>query len=157
MTSRNHRARSLAVWALVLAVALGWTRSPAAEEDPTTCLARTVYFEARDDGQAGMAAVAAVVMNRVRHPDFPDDVCAVVREGGETPPCQFTWWCDGKSDEADDQELWALALDVARQALSGEAADPTGAALFFHHREVEAPYHEERELVAEIGSHLFYR
>lgn len=141
---------------LVLALGLGWT-PPAAAEDPVSCLARTVYFEARDDGRAGMEAVAAVVMNRVRDPEFPNDVCAVVKDGGEAPPCQFAYWCDGRSDQPENEELWALARDVAGHALDGALADPTGDALFFHSRGADAPFHEERTLTAEIGSHLFYR
>lgn len=128
-----------------------------ADDDPLECLARTVYFEARDEGAQGMEAVAAVVMNRVRHPDFPNEVCAVIKDGGETPPCQFSYWCDGKSDQPEDQELWALAREVASRALDGGVEEPVGDALFFHSEAVDPAYHETRELVAQVGSHLFYR
>jgi spore germination cell wall hydrolase CwlJ-like protein len=45
-----------------------------------------------------MRAVASVIFNRVADQRFPNSVCGVVQEGGESPPCQFSWWCDGKSD-----------------------------------------------------------
>ncbi|MGH6921343.1 MAG: cell wall hydrolase, partial [Geminicoccaceae bacterium] len=57
------------------------------------CLALAMYWEAQSEGPDGMLAVAAVVLNRVAHPEFPDTVCGVVRQGGESPPCQFSWWC----------------------------------------------------------------
>jgi N-acetylmuramoyl-L-alanine amidase len=129
----------------------------AAMEAAEDCLARAIYFEARDDGAAGMEAVASVVVNRVKHPDFPDDICAVVKDGGEVPPCQFSWWCDGKSDQPENPEVWAQALEIARRWVASPPPDPTGDALFFHQAGAEAPFHEDRELVAEVGSHLFYR
>src|SRR5687768_8008921 len=46
------------------------------------CLAKTIYFEARGESEQGQRAVAAVVLNRVRSPDFPDSVCEVVHQGG---------------------------------------------------------------------------
>ncbi|MDX1541126.1 MAG: cell wall hydrolase [Geminicoccaceae bacterium] len=150
----GQRKELLAALAGAVLLTIG---SPAEAADAEDCLARAVYFEARDDGTEGMAAVAAVVMNRVRHPEFPDDVCAVVKEGGETPPCQFSWWCDGKSDQPEDAELWALAREVAAETLDGETSDPVADALFFHSEKVDPPYHETRELVATVGSHLFYR
>lgn len=129
----------------------------AVADSAETCLARTVYFEARGDGEEGMAAVAAVVMNRVAHAEFPGDPCAVVKEGGESPPCQFTYWCDGRSDRPEDQELWALAREVAGRALRGELGEPVGDALFFHNTSIESPFGDRREHVATVGQHLFYR
>ncbi|MGI8727012.1 MAG: cell wall hydrolase [Solirubrobacterales bacterium] len=128
-----------------------------AMESAEDCLARAIYFEARDDGPAGMEAVASVVINRVKHSEFPDEICAVVKEGGEQPPCQFSWWCDGKSDQPENAEAWAEAVEIARRWVSSPPADPTGDALYFHQAGAEAPFHEDRELVAEVGSHLFYR
>ncbi len=104
-----------------------------------------------------MAAVGAVVMNRVAHPEFPDDVCAVVTQGGEAPPCQFSYWCDGRSDRPTDETQWALARDVAARLLSGALADPVDGALFFHNRGAGSPFAAHREHVATVGAHLFYR
>lgn len=126
-------------------------------EAEADCLARTIYFEARDDGRAGMEAVAAVVLNRVASSEFPDDVCAVVMEGGERPPCQFSWWCDGKSDAPEERDLWQEAQDIAGRFLKAPPPDPTDDALYFHAEEVEPEYHQDRELVTRIGDHLFYR
>ena len=51
--------------------------------DAITCLARTIYWEARSDGAAGMEAIAHVVMNRLGHEGFPNTICEVVRQGRE--------------------------------------------------------------------------
>ena len=126
-------------------------------DDAAHCLARTVYFEARGDGVEGMEAVAAVVMNRVASPDFPDAVCAVVEQGGEHPPCQFSYWCDGRSDRPRNAELWQQARRIARRALAGELDDPVAGALFFHASGMKSPFDGRRELVGTVGSHWFYR
>jgi N-acetylmuramoyl-L-alanine amidase len=114
-----------------------------------------MYWEARGEGRVGMAAVGAVVMNRVASSDFPDDACSVVYQGGETPPCQFSWWCDGKSDRPQDGRLWALALDTAADVLDGSIGDPTNGALYFHSTAIKRPWRKTQ--TARIGRHLFYR
>lgn len=53
-----------------------------AELNPMRCLALTLYWEAKGEGADGMRAVAAVVLNRVAHAQFPNDICGVVYEGG---------------------------------------------------------------------------
>lgn len=120
------------------------------------CLAKAVYFEARGEPEEAQAAVAAVVLNRVEDPQFPDTPCAVVRQGGETPPCQFSWWCDGRSDEPRDQESWKRALRIADLVGSGTVEDPTGGALYFHHTRVSPSWSTAFEQVAEIGAHIYY-
>jgi spore germination cell wall hydrolase CwlJ-like protein len=124
---------------------------------PLGCLARAVYFEARGQSDREMSAVAHVVLNRVAHEDFPDAICKVVREGGETPPCQFSWWCDGRSDVAADEEEHARAVRIARDALEGRSADPTDGANMFHNRSVRPPWTKRAEGRGQIGAQLFYR
>lgn len=119
------------------------------------CLALAMYFEARGEGKDGMLAVGAVVMNRVANDQFPNDVCSVVREGGETAPCQFSWWCDGRSDRPKSAVLWDESRETAGELLSGQAPDPTGGALYFHHESIEPPWQKERTVT--IGGHVFYR
>ena len=76
------------------------TESGAAEElsDSAKCMALVIYWEAKTESEQGMYAVGQVVLNRVKHKEFPSSICSVMREGGEQPPCQFHFWCDGKSD-----------------------------------------------------------
>ncbi len=121
------------------------------------CLALAMYWEARGEGDRGMLAVGSVVLNRVESQYFPNSVCGVVYEGGETPPCQFSWWCDGKSDRPRNQTQWQAALNAADKLLSDQAHDPTGGALFFLSASVRSSFHSSRQRTARIGNHVFYR
>ncbi|MGH6914194.1 MAG: cell wall hydrolase, partial [Geminicoccales bacterium] len=114
-------------------------------------------WEARTEGRAGMLAVASVVLNRVAHPAFPSSVCAVVRQGGEQPPCQFSWWCDGKSDRPTEAQAWSLAQRLAKAALANPPPDRTQGALFFHNTSIATPWVQKRVRTAQIGRHVFYR
>ncbi|MGH6943295.1 MAG: cell wall hydrolase [Geminicoccaceae bacterium] len=123
----------------------------------TRCLALALYFEARTEGREGMLAVASVVLNRVADPQFPDTVCGVVKQGGETPPCQFSWWCDGRSDRPTDEASWQRALKIAKGVLAEPPRDRTRGALFFHSVDIRAPWVRPRQRTAQIGRHVFYR
>jgi len=121
------------------------------------CLALSIYWEARGEQRAGMYAVGWVVLNRVASREFPATLCDVVRQGGERPPCQFSWWCDGKSDRPRDRASWTTAQLIAATLLSKPPPDPTQGALFFHSVDVRAPWRKTRTKTAEIGRHVFYR
>ena len=131
----------------------------AAENDVAqrTCLAHTLYWEAKNEGREGMIAVGWVVLNRQNHEEFPSTLCGVVHQGGETPPCQFSWWCDGKSDRPREQDNWALAREVADLLLSESPPDPTDGALFFHSAGIDVPWRMKRTRTAKIGNHIYYR
>jgi N-acetylmuramoyl-L-alanine amidase len=135
-----------------------WGQAPVAlGQEEFDCLARTLYFEAGNQGRSGMEAVAAVVLNRVGNPAFPTTICGVVRQGGERAPCQFDWWCDGKSDVPAEPQPWRLAQEVAEEALADAIKDPTGQALYFHANYVTSASHAGLERTIQIGAHIFYR
>lgn len=144
---------------LVATLELGLTSSAAAKPDRATarCLALTMYWEAKGEGRTGMLAVASVVLNRVAHRSFPDSVCGVVKQGGEAPPCQFSWWCDGRSDQPTDPRVWALAEALAHDALTRRPPDYTEGALFFHNDRISYPWLRKRQRTVQIGRHVFYR
>jgi spore germination cell wall hydrolase CwlJ-like protein len=100
-------------------------------DDAITCLARSIYWEARGKSDAGMEAIANVVMNRVGHGGFPNTICGVVKQGHEQGACQFSWWCDGRPDDAEEKESYARAKEIARKALNRQLKDRTGGALYF--------------------------
>lgn len=129
-------------------------RKPVDREDQS-CMALAMYWEARGEGEQGMLAVGSVILNRVEDARFPDNVCAVVYQGGETPPCQFSWWCDGKSDRPTNANLWSTSMTLAEQLLAARPQDPTQGALFFHSTSVRSPWRRQR--TAQIGNHIFYR
>ena len=121
------------------------------------CLAMNMYWEARGEGRRGMLAVGWVVLNRVRSSEFPATICAVVYQGGEQPPCQFSWWCDGRSDRPREHESWQAALAVAAELLSDPPPDVTNNALFYHAASIRNPWTRPRTRTAQIGDHIFYR
>lgn len=123
------------------------------------CLAQAVYFEARRESLAGQRAVAGVVINRMLSPKFPDTICEVVQQGGENGRfrCQFSWWCDGKSDAPGDAVAWVAALKVADEMLSGRVADPSKGALYFHATYVRPRWRKQLAQTASIDNHIFYR
>jgi len=125
------------------------------EADARHCVALAMYWEARGEGPEGMLAVGSVIRNRVADSRFPNTFCGVVYQGGETPPCQFSWWCDGKSDRPTDSALWRSALSLADELLSDAPPDATAGALFFHHVGMRSPWRRQR--TATIGNHVFYR
>ena len=123
------------------------------------CLALNIYHEARGEPLDGRVAVAQVVMNRVGDPDFPGQVCEVVRQGGERfrDRCQFSWWCDGRGDRPDDLAAWTGSKDLARRILAGSVDDPTGGALWYHADHVSPNWDMDIVRQAKIGRQVFYR
>ena len=126
-------------------------------DDAITCMARSIYWEAKGKDTADMEAVANVVMNRLGHEGFPDTVCAVVKQGSETKSCQFSWWCDGKSDSVQEETQSALAKEIARKALNKQLPDRTGGAMYFHDKTVKPVWAKEYIKTASIGLFVFYK
>ena len=120
-------------------------------------MALAMYWEARGEGRRGMEAVGWTILNRVASPEFPSTPCAVVFEGGERPGCQFSWYCDGKSDRPRELGSWRHAMLVAGDLMTRPGADPTGGALFFHAASIRTPWRRPRLRTAQIGGHVFYR
>lgn len=126
-------------------------------DDPLTCLARTIYWEAKGEPEAGMQAIANVVMNRLGREEFPATVCGVVKQGQEQGACQFSWWCDGRGDEVEETEPYTLAKEIARRALNQQLPDRSGGALYFHRRDVNPQWAAQYRQTAAVGQHLFYK
>lgn len=122
-----------------------------------TCLARTIYWEAKGEGDGGMQAVASVVMNRLRHPGFPNTVCGVVKQGHEQGACQFSWWCDGRGDDVEEQAPYTLAKEIARKALNRQLQDRTNGALYYHHQRLSPSWSKQYIRTVEVGGHVFYK
>lgn len=130
------------------------------------CLAKNVYFEARNQSEVGMVAVSHVVLNRVKSVKFPNDICSVVTQAKKRKDgslirnkCQFSWYCDGLSDYPKEKVAWNKALRVAKEAniLYQIGFDTTNGSLFYHSRNVEPYWAKSMEYVTEIDDHLFYR
>jgi len=144
-----------------LAVALLWQYQrieQARMADGRECLALNIYHEARGEPEVGKIAVGEVVMNRVADPHFPNDVCAVVKQKGRIfkNRCHFSWWCDGLSDRPTDAQAWTEAQGLADKILAGQAADPTGGALWYHADSVAPDWGSKLAPGPKIGHHQFY-
>ena len=126
-------------------------------DDAITCLSRSIYWEAKGISSADMEAVASVVMNRLGHEGFPDTVCGVVKQGVETRACQFSWWCDGRSDQVQEEGEYTEAKEIARKALNQQLKDRTKGALYFHDRNVNPSWAKQYIKTAETAKFMFYK
>jgi spore germination cell wall hydrolase CwlJ-like protein len=136
---------------------IGPARVGANQASERLCLAQAMYWESRSGGRDAMIGVGWVVLNRKKHAEFPATICEVVREGGEDPPCQFSFWCDGVPETPDNDELWDTARNLADRMLRDPPEDPTGGALYFHSVRIPEPWAEPRQRLVRIGGHIFYK
>ena len=121
------------------------------------CMTDAVYYEARSESARGQAAVAQVVMNRVRHPAYPKSVCGVVFQGARASGCQFSFACDGSMRQRRESDAWTQARHVAAQALAGAVVANIGAATHYHTIAVSPAWAPQMLRVAQVGVHVFYR
>ena len=136
------------------------------------CLALNMYHEARDQGTAGKLAVSAVVINRVSDSRFPNTICEVIKQGPTRKSwrdpsvsypiknrCQFSWYCDGISDEVKDEKTYQKILDFARLIMHNDIqfVDITDGATHYHADYVKPDWAKTKTRTTEIGDHIFYR
>lgn len=108
-------------------------------------LARLISAEARGEPYAGQVAVGAVVLNRVRHPSFPNTISGVIYQNGA-----FSCLSDGQFW----QPVAQSAYQAARDALNG--SDPSGGAIYyFNPAKTTSKWIWSRPLIVVIGSHRF--
>jgi len=146
-------------------------------QDQTKCLADNMYFEARNQAWRGIIAVGMVTLNRVSDNRFPDLLCDVVKQGptskwwfktkGKVVPirhkCQFSWYCDGKSDKIPefDIELYNAIFAKAARMIGeynwGKLDDMTQGSTHYHADYVYPEWREQKTKMLQIGNHIFYR
>ncbi len=114
-------------------------------DDEIKLLARAVYSEARGEQYTGQVAVAAVILNRIDDPDFPDDVAGVIFQ-----PQAFTAVADGQFWlEPNEQSYRAV-----EEALQG--SDPsTGAIYYYNPATATSWWIFTRQTITRIGRHVF--
>ena len=135
--------------------------SPEPDLASIDCLAKTIYFEARNESLKGWIAVGYVVTNRMKDPRFPNTACGVVHQTSKTQvknsarSCQFHWYCDGLPDTIKDTKTYEKILVVARQVLEEAVVNPIGNSLFFHAVYVKS---QKKQYLSRhrIGNHIFY-
>ena len=151
-------------------------------DEQAMCMALNIYYESRSDNLAGQYAVADVVLNRVHDDRYPNTICEVITQGPvkeswktkqdpdlpeedrEYNPirhlCQFSWYCDGKSDNPADETGWAQAQYVAGAIIySDKYRGITEGATHYHATYVKPRWARDRGMnhIGRIGAHIFYR
>lgn len=121
------------------------------------CLTQAIYYEAANEPERGKLAVGQVVMNRMRHPAYPNSVCGVVYEGANLRVCQFSFTCDGALLRTPLASRWQESRAIARRILSGEQLREVGTATHYHADYVVPRWAYTLEKLKVIGAHIFYR
>jgi spore germination cell wall hydrolase CwlJ-like protein len=135
------------------------------EDKQAWCLAQNIYYETRGSNFADQVAVADVVLNRVKDTRYPNTVCEVVQQGRnhangqpKRNQCQFSWWCDGKSDYPTNKDAWAHAQQTAYMMLYlDQYRGISEGATHYHAHYVNPRWAKSFHLVGTIGEHKFYR
>ena len=145
---------------------------PKPNQKELLCLAQNIYFESRSDNLAGQFAVADVVLNRVFDERYPNTICGVIQEGpisqwhlekhGKKVPvrhkCQFSWYCDGKSDLPTDNDAWQKAQLIAYQiTVHRQFLGITEGSTHYHAYYVDPSWAKRFQQIGSIGLHKFYR
>jgi spore germination cell wall hydrolase CwlJ-like protein len=122
------------------------------------CLARAIYFEARSESELGQLAVAKVILNRTRDPNYPKTICGVVYQGSDRRnSCQFSFACDGMPDDVKSTEAWNRSKKIAQRALAGDrSVKVMSAATHYHADYVKPKWSRSMKRLIKIGRHIFY-
>ena len=122
------------------------------------CLATAIYYEAASESDDGQRAVAQVILNRVRHPAFPNTVCGVIYQGSEkSTGCQFSYACDGSMARTPMRSAMDRARRIAAAALNGYVFAPVGLATHYHTYQVTPSWNRTLVMTDAIGMHFFHR
>ena len=138
------------------------------ENNDIYCIAQNIYFEAGNQPLAGKIAVAQVVINRTNHPNYPTTMCDVIYQAkwkenwlGNLVPirnqCQFSWFCDGKSDDPVDSPTWMNSLKVAADVVQGRYGDITEGSTHYHSIYVNPYWADSLNETLVINEHIFYK
>jgi len=131
--------------------------------DPATCLALAIYWEARNQPTSGQVAVAQTIINRVSDKRFPNNICAVVTQGPRRKGmpikhrCQFSFYCDGKPDRPENLVAYDKAKYLAFATMYLQTVDISDGALYYHSVDVSPDWAADKEEVVRITDHVFYK
>lgn len=135
-------------------------------QEERECLAQNIYHEAMGESELGQRAVAYATINRTKDTRYASTICEVVHQAvldkNGNPvknQCQFSWYCDGKSDKIEDEEAYERALAVATIVINtyGNSFDPTMGATMYHTDEVKPKWRKSFSKTTEIENHIFYK
>ncbi|RUZ71748.1 cell wall hydrolase [Mesorhizobium sp. M7A.F.Ca.US.006.01.1.1] len=123
------------------------------------CLANGIYFEARSESVRGQAAVAQVILNRVRNPTYPNSICGVVYQNDSWfNRCQFSFACDGRKKRVDSPAAYKTAQEIAMAVTAGKIFIPeVGSSTHYYAQYVHPGWARTMQKMTKIGLHIFYR
>ncbi|MGX2960253.1 spore cortex-lytic enzyme [Peribacillus sp. JNUCC 23] len=108
-------------------------------------IANAVYGESRGEPYIGQVAVAAVILNRLDSPSFPNTISGVIFEPGA-----FTAVADG--------QIWLTPNERAKEAVIDaiNGWDPSGnAEYYFNPQTATSKWIWTRPQIKQIGKHIF--
>ena len=126
------------------------------------CMTQNIYYEAGSEPAEGKLAVAQVVMNRSKSGQFPEDLCKVIYQKNvfyEKTVCQFSWYCEGKTDFSKinkNQKNWQESADAAKMVLMEGFRLPSLKTALYYHADYVNPNWDKDRLI-KIGRHIFYK
>ncbi len=122
------------------------------------CLTDAIYYEAANEPDSGQRAVAQVIINRMRHPTYPNNICGVIYQGSERQTgCQFSYSCDGSMVRVPSRASWNRAYRVAAAALTGYVHTIVGTATHYHTVNIYPYWAPSLDFLGVIGAHRFYK
>jgi hypothetical protein len=123
------------------------------------CLAEGIYFEARGEPEDGQAAVAQVILNRVRNPAYPDTICGVVYQNERwRNRCQFSFACDGRPERIRSRKAYETAERIALDVTEGRIwLNEVGDSTHYHANYVRPRWGKRMNRLEAVGAHIFYR
>lgn len=125
--------------------AMGITTTTTSNDNDIKMLARIINAEARGEPYTGQVAVGAVVLNRVKHPSFPNSISGVIYQPGA-----FTAIVDGQWNA----DMMDQPYRAAQDAMNGW--DPTGGAIYYYNpAKTTSTWIYSRPVITTIGSHVF--
>ena len=126
-------------------------------ETALMCMALNIFFEARSEPIQGQIAVAEVTLNRVASDDYPNTICEVVLQEN-SQGCQFSWWCDGKSDLPKEHNSFQTSKSLAKLMIDdGQYISVVGKNVTHYHTDDIKPYwSDDMVKVEQVGKHIFY-
>ena len=115
------------------------------------CLSLAIFHESRGESKKAQYAVAEVIHNRTKHPDYPDNYCAVIKQKG-----QFSFVKNQRHLRPPRYELeaWQKSIEVAKD-FKQKNTDITKGAIYFNRVELGVRYKTNVKSVR-IGQHVFY-
>ena len=130
-----------------------------------SCIAKNIYYEARNESTAGQIAVTQVVFNRVKSTRFPSTSCDVIQQGKHVNGfpvlnrCQFSWYCDGRGDIPHNMKAFGKSQKLAKLLFFSKdwLPDLTDGSLWYHADYVSPKWSFTRKKTLTIDTHIFYK